>query len=60
MRDARARLEKLLTDAEECDLISKLATNDPKRATFAKVAAEYRKMARELKTLVVKNAFPEK
>lgn len=42
MRDARARLEKLLTDAEECDLIGKLTTNDPKRATFAKLAAEYR------------------
>lgn len=50
MRDARARLEKLLTDAEECTLISKLATNEPKRATFAKLADEYKKMARELET----------
>ncbi len=46
MREARARLERLLTDTEECELVSKLATNDPKRVTFSKLAVEYMKLAR--------------
>jgi len=41
----RAHLEKLRIEAEECDLISKLATNANKKELFAKLAAHYRRRA---------------
>jgi hypothetical protein len=40
VEDLQARLEKLLTDAEDCALISKLATDRKKRDLFNKLAAE--------------------
>ena len=46
MEDLSARLEKLLTEAEDCDLIGKLATDLKKRALFQKLASDLRSMAR--------------
>jgi hypothetical protein len=48
MKDLRAKLEKILADAEDCDLIAKLATTATKRETFQKVAAQLRAAAAEL------------
>jgi hypothetical protein len=48
----KEKLEKLRTDAEDCALISKLATDKVKRETFAKIAAQHREMAAELETLI--------
>ncbi|WP_375780228.1 hypothetical protein ACE103_16125 [Bradyrhizobium sp. ma5] len=48
MKDMRAHLEKLRVEAEECELISKLATNATKKALFAKLAAHYRNLADEV------------
>ncbi len=59
MKDVKARIEKLLIDAEECVLISKLASIPEKQATFQKLADDYRKMARELETIVINGAIPE-
>ena len=59
MKDIRTRIEKLLTDAAECDLISKLATMREKRDAFQKLAYEYRKMARELETIASSGWAPE-
>ena len=48
MKDMRAHLEKLRVEAEECELISKLATNATKKALFAKLAAHHRNLADEV------------
>ncbi|MHC2466979.1 hypothetical protein [Bradyrhizobium embrapense] len=48
MKDMRAQLEKLRIEAEECELISKLATNGTKKALFAKLAAQHRALADEV------------
>ena len=48
MQDMRAHLEKLRIEAEECEVISKLATNATKKELFAKLATHYRRRARPL------------
>ena len=52
MKDLLQRLEKLLTDVEDCALISKPATDRAKRETFAKIADQLRDMATELETVI--------
>ncbi|MCA6105511.1 MULTISPECIES: hypothetical protein [Bradyrhizobium] len=53
MQDMRAHLEKLLVEAEECELISKLATNAAKKALFAKLAAHHRALADEVERAMI-------
>jgi SepF-like predicted cell division protein (DUF552 family) len=48
MKDLRERLEKLRTDAEDCVLISKLATDKKKRETFARLAEHLRQLANDV------------
>ena len=48
MQDMQAYLEKLRSGAEECELISKLATNPTKKELFAKLAAHQRALADEV------------
>ena len=48
MKDLKAELEKLLTNAEDCTLIARLATDKAKRDTFARIARQLREMAAEL------------
>ena len=48
MKDLKAELEKLLTNAEDCTLIARLATDKSKRDTFARIAKQLRDMAAEL------------
>ncbi|MCS3451909.1 preprotein translocase subunit Sss1 [Bradyrhizobium elkanii] len=48
MKDMQAHLEKLRVEAEECELISKLATNPTKKELFAKLAAHHRELADEV------------
>jgi hypothetical protein len=50
MQDLQAKLEKLLLEAEDCALISKLADNPTKRAAFAKLALQLRKLACDTQT----------
>jgi hypothetical protein len=57
MQDIKQRLEKLRVDAEECQLISRLAT-DPKRNAFAQLADEYQKMAHDLEALIASGNVP--
>ncbi len=52
MQDIRQRLEKLRTDAEECQLISRLATNQAKREAFEALAEKYHRMAKDLEDLI--------
>jgi hypothetical protein len=52
MQDLKDRLEKLRTDAEDCFLLSKLATDKAKRETFAHLAAQLRRMALEVEAVI--------
>jgi len=52
MEDLRAKLEKLLTETEDCELIAKLATDLRKRALFAKLAIDLRSMARDIEAVI--------
>ena len=49
MKDLKAELEKLLTNAEDCELIARLATDKTKRETFSRIAAQLHEMAAELR-----------
>jgi hypothetical protein len=52
MQDLSAKLEKLLAEAEDCELIAKLATDLKKRALFARLAVDLRRMARDIQALI--------
>jgi hypothetical protein len=52
MEDLQARLEKLLTDAEECTLIGRLATDPGKRDLFVRLATDLRRMAFDVQALI--------
>lgn len=54
--ERKPRIEKLRIDAEDCILISKLATSPTKREEFRKLADEYQSMARELKERIFRRA----
>jgi hypothetical protein len=47
--ELKNRMEKLLADAADCDLIAGLAADIRKRATFRRMAEQFRTMATELK-----------
>jgi hypothetical protein len=53
MQDMRAHLEKLLNEAEECSLISKVATDKQKRELFAKLS-EHLKLLADHVTITMK------
>ena len=53
MEDLQARLEKLLTDAEDCALIAKLATDVKKRDLFNRLATDLRGMAFDVQAMIV-------
>jgi hypothetical protein len=57
MKDAKSRLEKLQTDAADCDIIARLATSEAKRDTFRSLADAYRKMAADLAALIASDTF---
>ena len=48
MEDLRAKLEKLLIEAEDCDLIARLATDLNKRELFTRLATDLRGMAHDI------------
>jgi len=52
MKDLTQRLRMLRDDAEECLLISRLATDQTKRQTFRKLATQLEEMAAELGAVI--------
>jgi hypothetical protein len=52
MKNLSAKLEKLRCEAEDCDLISGLATDINKREFFTKLAADLRTVANDLEVLL--------
>ena len=59
MKDIQHRIEKLLTDPEDCALISKLATVPAKREAFQKLAIDYRRMALELEAIIINDVIQD-
>lgn len=51
MRDFTAKIEKILADAEDCELIGRLATDPNKSDLFKKLAADLRTIARDAQAL---------
>jgi hypothetical protein len=49
MKDLKSELEKLEVNAEDCELIARLATDPGKRETFKRIAKQLREMAAELR-----------
>jgi hypothetical protein len=52
MQDLRETLEKLRVDAEDCALISKLATDEAKREAYAKLTEQLRQMAADIEAVI--------
>lgn len=52
MKDMKAQLEKLRTDAAECALIRDLATDPAKRALFTRLADHLAKLADEIEAAI--------
>ena len=52
MENLQARLERLLTDAEDCALIGKLATDGSKRELFNRLAVDLRGMASDVQAVL--------
>ena len=52
MEEMKARLEKLLADAEDCELISRLAEDVGKRAMFRRLPEQFRAMAEEVRSSI--------
>jgi hypothetical protein len=50
MQDLQNQREKLLINAADCELISNLAADADKRATFRRMAEKLRRMADEIGT----------
>jgi len=48
----RVKLEKLLIEAEDCDLIGRLATDSKKRELFKKLATDLRATARNIEAMI--------
>jgi hypothetical protein len=55
VKDMKVHLEKLRTGAEECALISKLATDKEKEALFARLAAHLKALASEVERAIASN-----
>lgn len=56
MNELQVELEKLRAQAEDCDLISSLAVDVAKRATFRRLATQFREMAKQLEADIAKRA----
>jgi hypothetical protein len=52
LAEVRAKLEKLLTEAEDCELIGMLATDVKKRELFKKLAVDLRAMAHDIQSMI--------
>jgi hypothetical protein len=52
MKDLKDRLEKLRIEAESCELIGKLATDQTKREFFAQLAVQLRQMAADVEKAI--------
>ena len=59
MQDLKAKLEKLRTEAEDCELIGRLANDIHKRELFLRLAVDLRTMARDIETVIATRPMPK-
>jgi hypothetical protein len=59
MKDLLEKLEKFRVDAEDCALISKLATDPKKRDTFARLSAQLQMMADDVEAMITAKQVTE-
>jgi hypothetical protein len=52
MKDLMERLQKLRDDAEDCELISKLAADQAKRGVFANLAIQLQQAAADIEQVI--------
>lgn len=52
MQDLKTRLEKLATDAAECEMIASLASDRDTRETFRRLAAQHRETAEAVREVI--------
>ena len=52
MKDMQAQLEKLRTEAAECELIANLASDKAKQVLFTKLAQHYKVLASEVERAI--------
>jgi hypothetical protein len=60
MEDLNAKLAKLLSEAEDCELIGKLAADQKKRELFTRLAADLRTMARDVEAVIAGRSLEDK
>jgi hypothetical protein len=58
MKDMQAQLEKLRTQAAECELVRDLATDTQKRELFARLAAHFEVLAAEVERAIADDGKP--
>lgn len=51
--DLRAKLQRLLSEAADCDIIGNLAPDKAQRDSFRKLASELRATARDIEAMIV-------
>ena len=54
MQDLVAKLEKYQLEAEDCEMISKLAGDVKKREFFAKLAVQFRQLSRDIEQQIAR------
>ena len=52
MKDFQATIDKLLSEASECDLVATRATDVQKRELFERLARDYREMAVDIEKII--------
>ena len=52
LQDLKTKLEKLPTEAQDCELIGRLATDIHKRELFFKLAVDLRSVARDIEAMI--------
>jgi len=50
--DLKSKLDKLLAEATDCDMIGNLASDKAKRELFRKLASDLRRMAQDIEALI--------
>jgi len=51
VEDLQGQLERLLTEAEDCELFAKLATDGKKRELFERLAGDLRNLAGDIEVI---------
>jgi hypothetical protein len=52
MKDVQSHLEKLLSEAVQCEIIAKRATDEVKRELFTRLAEHYKVLASEVQRVI--------